>query len=161
MRKCHRPSGRNTIRDHESSLPCFVPAEAPTFVWGEREASSVVSELSRAYEEVVHWKKNCFVVPFGRQGKLFVAGLVRLFRAYGEGSALECVALKAVFVALVLLLQTPHPNSKPKDHNECLKRRLDLWLEGDFGELIWEGRTIQKRLRKKGDKAKVSNLARI
>ena len=32
-----------------------------------------------AYDEVVHWKKNVFVVFFGRVGKEFVQELSRLF----------------------------------------------------------------------------------
>ena len=38
-------------------------------------------------------------------GAAFVSELARLFCAVGQGSALESVALKAVFVACSLLLQ--------------------------------------------------------
>ena len=155
-------SCRSTIResDRELALPPFIPSETPAFVWGDKDALSVEKELSVMYKEAVHWKKNCFVVPFGRQGKLFVSELARLFRAYGEGSALECVVFKAVFVALVVLLQKPHPDSRTNDHIECLKRRIELWQAGNFDELFREGKTIQQRLRKKRGKAKVNNLAR-
>ena len=83
-----------------------------------------------------------------------------MFRAYGEGAALECVALKAVFVALVVLLQKPHPCSTTNDHNNCLKRRLELWMKGEVVELMEEGRTIQQRLRKVGGKSRVNRFVK-
>jgi len=46
---------------------------------------------------VVHWQRNVFEVPRCSAGKAFVSELARLFCAVGQGSALESVALKAVF----------------------------------------------------------------
>ena len=46
-----------------------------------------------------------------------------------------------------LLLQKPNKMSKAKEHNECLKRRLDLWHEGDFDKLVREVRFIQNKLK--------------
>ncbi len=63
-----------------------------------------------------------------------------------EGSALESVALT---VAAILLLQNPHHKSKSKDHISCLERRLKLWKDGDFTELLKEGRALQHRLPKR------------
>ena len=82
--------------------------------------------MDAAYQEIVHWKKNSFDVPHGSIGKRFVAELTRLFRAVGEGSSLESIALKAVFVACVLLLQKPSRTSKPKDNSTHLECRLSL-----------------------------------
>ena len=39
--------------------------------------------FTAAYDEVVHWKRNLFMVPFGRLAKGFVQELSRLFRSYG------------------------------------------------------------------------------
>ena len=104
--------------------------------------------LSDVYIQVCHWKKNCFNVPFGQYEKLLVSELARLFKAYGEGSSLESVALKASAMAPVLLLMKPHEKSSTKEHVTCLKRRFELWKKGDFEELLIEGRTIQRRLKK-------------
>ena len=95
---------------------------------------------------MVHWKKNLFPVPYGNAGKRFTSELSRLYRAYAEDSALESVALKAVTVMSVLLLQKPSHNSKPKNHTACLERRLHSWDDGDINNLLLEGRVLQARL---------------
>ena len=59
---------------------------------------------------------------------------------------MECVALKAAVVLLLLVLQKPSRSSKNEDHVVCIERRLSLWLDGSLSELIKEGRAIQHRL---------------
>jgi len=126
-------------------LPPFQPVVQPNFVWGTRDASSFTDDLSSAYQEIVHWKKNCFAVPHGASGKAFVRELARLFLAVGEDSALESIALKALFVASALLLQKPSRTSKNSDHVRLLDQRLKLWKDGDLPSLMDECRTIQAR----------------
>ena len=63
-----------------------------------------MKSLDEAYAEVVHWRRNTFLVPFRNAGKGFVSELGRLFRAYADGSALEAIALKACTVMPILLL---------------------------------------------------------
>ena len=88
------------------------------------------------------------MIPAGNPGKQFVSELASLFRAYAEGSVLECIALKVTTVLAILALQKPHQKSKSKDHKSCLERRLKNWKEGNLQDLLQEGRTIQKGLRK-------------
>ncbi len=40
------------------------------------------------------------------------------------------------------------PTETPKDHISSLTRRMILWKDGDFIELIKEGKTLQQRLKK-------------
>ena len=101
-----------------------IPLANPNFSWGHIDASSFINQILRAYEEVIHWRKTLFLVPFGNTGKRFVSELARLYKAYAEGSALECIALKATTVFVILALQKPHKKSKSKDHVCCLERRL-------------------------------------
>ena len=82
------------------------------------------------YEEVVHWRSNNFLVPYGRAGKSFVCELARLYQAFVEGSALHSIALMACSVMQPLLLQKPCKQSKAKDHSRHLSRRLELWKRG-------------------------------
>ena len=98
--------------------------------------------------EIKSWRQNFFPVPFGTVGSSFVSELARLYRAYAEGSAQESVALKAVTILPSLLLQRPHVKSKPKDHIDCLQRRLQLWKDGDIISLLEEGRALQYLLEK-------------
>ncbi len=58
------------------------------------------------------------------------------------------MALKAIAVASILLLQKPHRKSKPREHTSCLERRLQLWSEGEFDDLLNEGKVLQGRLPK-------------
>ena len=46
-----------------------------------------------------------------------------------------------------LLLQKPSENSKSKDHQLALERRLELWHKCEFAELYIEGKTIQASLK--------------
>ena len=57
-----------------------------------------MKDLDAAFEQAVQWRNNCFKVPQGSAGKLFVKELSRLFNAFARESALEPVALKATIV---------------------------------------------------------------
>ena len=147
----HQPHGENegatsTSIDYTiDNLPPFVPTPAPKFQWGGKTSQEFTRDIELAYEQVVHWKRNLFKVPSGKAGKLLVSELTRMFRAYSDGSALECIALKAAMIMPALLLQKSHPKSKAKDHTKHLARRLQLWTEGDLESLLNEGRTIQRQ----------------
>ncbi len=104
------------------NLPAFIPMTSPTFVWGNLDSGTALTTITSIYKEIVHWRKNNFPVPFGNAGNSFVAELSCLFRAYAEGSALEGIAMKAITVASILLLQKPHLKTKPKDHISSLTR---------------------------------------
>ena len=45
------------------------------------------------------------------------------------------------------LLQKPSKSLKSKDHHAALERRLKLWKEGKIEELLYEGQTIQEKLK--------------
>lgn len=49
--------------------------------------------INSAYTKAVHWHQNPFRFPMGKAAMSFVTHLAMLFRAYGEGTALESVAL--------------------------------------------------------------------
>lgn len=116
------------------------------FNWGELNGEMFVKQVNEAYEEIVKWKRNIFLLPSGKAGKEFIKELARLYQSYADGSPLECIALKACSVMQCLLLQKPHSKSKTKEHTVCLVRRLNLWLQGKIDALISEGRCIQKHL---------------
>ena len=57
------------------NLPVLPPPDAPSppmFTWGKLDATSFTQSLEAAYNEVTHWRKNLFSVPFGNAGKKFV-----------------------------------------------------------------------------------------
>ena len=124
----------------------YTPAAEPNFQWGSLKGEEFRSIIRLAYDEVVHWRRNIFLLPSGKFGKEFIRVLTSLFTAYSQGSALESVALEAIMVACVLLLQKPHSKSKSKDHVRTLERRLRAWHGGEIEGLMKEGRTLQYQL---------------
>ena len=70
----------------------------------------------------LHTGKKVFSVPYGNAGKSFVSELsrarararARASLEFAHGSALETVALKAVSVVSILILQKPFRASKPR-----------------------------------------------
>ena len=100
------------------------------------------------YEEVINWRRNVFLIPSGTTGKVFVSEIARLFQAYADSSSIESIAMKAIIVLQVLLLQKPSRKSKSSDHIKHLNRRLDLWQNGDIHSLTYEGHCLQEHLHK-------------
>ena len=75
------------------------------FQWGDISGQTFCNFILSTYEEVVHWRINTFLVPFGKAGKCFVLELARLYQAFVGDSALHSIALKACSVMQPLLLQ--------------------------------------------------------
>ena len=112
------------------NLPSPNPINAPDFTWGNLNATDFSDTLEATYTEVIHWRRNCFTV----------SELSKLYFAFASASS---VALKAVTILPILLLQKPQRRSKAKEHITCLERRLRAWREGNLNDLVLEGRTIQ------------------
>ena len=84
--------------DPVANLLGFSPVANPTFMWGSLSADVFTSTLDSIYSKVVHWRRNTFVVPYGKAGSSFVSELSRLFSAFASASALESVAMKVASV---------------------------------------------------------------
>jgi len=147
------------------ALPTFVSANVTNFIWGSSLVGSEFCDcISAAYDQVVHWRNNLFMVPFGKVGTNFVTELSKLFQNYGTASAMECIALKAAMVIPPLLLQRPHQNPKSHDHVICLERRLSLWRDGNIIllDLLNEGCSIQHHLQtNKGERPNFEDTANL
>ena len=70
-------------------LPSFTPAHDLNFTWGHLNGEEVECEIDKAYDEVVHWRRNIFKIPSGKQGKAFVQEMASLFLSYAEASTRE------------------------------------------------------------------------
>ena len=62
----------STENDSSTQLPSPVPTSKPIFTWGTHSAADFSNTLEATYSEVVHWRRNCFTVSFGKAGKEFV-----------------------------------------------------------------------------------------
>ena len=47
--------------------------------------------INSSYEEVIHWKHNLFLAPFGSAGTAFVKEIARLFQ---DGSSMKAIQPK-------------------------------------------------------------------
>ena len=149
-----------SVGPHTSSVihscePCV------DFQWGDSDGKTFCELIRDAFEVVVHWRCNNFLVPSGKAGNNFVLELARLYQAYADNSALHSIALTTCCVFQVLLLQKPHAKSKSRDYVHCLEHRLDLWYRGDITALVKEGKCIQDHLHSTTQKGpKSNNVAR-
>ena len=152
-------------------LPEYKHLLFPSSVfWGQypegRSITVNVSTIEVAYDEIVKWRKNTFLVPYGKIGREFIDKFTEHINDWNNGSPLQHIALKAAIVLLAVGLQKPSQKSKAKEHQECLGKRLDQWSRGKIGSLLREGRAIQRRLisshrQSKPDSARVfANLVR-
>lgn len=146
-------------------LPEYFSTRKPSLInWGKRkDGSSIVipsSIIIDAYDEIARWKKNVFLVPYGKIGRDFIDQVTSHINDWNNSSDNYHVSLKAAFVLLAVGLQKPGPKSKAKEHQDALSKRLVLWREGEISKLLRECRMIQGRIGKlKGsappDKSKV------
>ena len=154
--------GPDSLLDPEYylTLPQFAPMASPVFTWGACSSEPVIDALNTTYAEAVHWNMYYFKILYGKVGKSFVSELARLFNAFTAGSAMESIALKAVTLMPILLLQKPAHKSNAKDLSACQERRLKTWLDGDLHQLLREGRTLQQRIPVSSHKMNHDRLAR-
>ena len=136
----------------QTPIPAIPNATYPDldFTWGTFSGSEMLTTINKAYDEIVHWRHNLFLIPTGSDGNSFVQELARLLQAFADGSSLECIRMKAVIILQVLVLQKPSRTSKTREHISHLKRRMALWKAGNLNEILLEERSIQKHLPKSG-----------
>ena len=79
------PLGHVLLISHHYS-PLLFPGD---FTWGDLDAASFSQSVMAAYNEVLHWQKNFFPVPYGSFGKRFMSEMSQLYRAYAAASSLE------------------------------------------------------------------------
>lgn len=89
------------------------------------------------------------LVPYGKTSKDVIDQLNEYINVWNNGVEGQHVSLKAAIVLMQAVgLQKPSRGSKAKDHQECLKKRLILWKEGEIDRLVRKGRSIEKGLTK-------------
>ncbi len=155
----------NTKEQWPNYLPEHNTANKSDVIeWGKSDNGSTIfiqtASIINAYDEIISWKKNVFLVPYGRIGRDFIDLLTMHINQWNNKSDKQQIALRAFFVLLSVGLQKPGPKSKAKDHKECLKKRIVLWKNGEIDKLLNEGRIIQSRIGK-GKKSEPINRAKI
>ena len=103
-------------------------------------------QISEAYEKIVYWRKNLFELPKGEHGKEFIIEMVKQMNDWSSKSPHRDISLKALMVMPSLLLQKTSMKCKRSETKQHLKRRLQLWKNGDINDLLSEGVSLQNRL---------------
>ena len=117
-------------------------------VWGDHTYDDLLQISNSMYDEVVCWSKNIFKLPSGSAGKLFIRETTRLIEIWNEEKLpVSNISLKLLMIIPAILLQKPYRNSNSKLHSEYLRKRLVLWDDGKFDELMREARSIQERFK--------------
>ena len=148
------------IEDHSDDnrsvpggLPDYAAIDKPRIVtWGRNNNGDVITissaVIDESYNEIVTWRKNTFLVPYGKTGRDLIDQLTKHINDWNNGTALQHIALKAAIVLLAVALQKPSQKSKAKQHQQCLEKRMELWKNGEIECLVREGKAIQRRLQK-------------
>ena len=151
--------------DVPECLPTYATVNLPGSVnWGRNSDGGMITittaVIDDAYNEVTTWRKNTFLVPYGKTGRDFIDQLTKLIDDWNNRSPMQHLALKTAIVLLATAPQKPGQRSKAKEHQECLEKRLTLWRNGEIESLLRKGRMIQRRLLK-SNKNDPPNKARI
>ena len=101
------------------------------------------SLIFKAYNEIITWRKNSFLVPYGKTGRDFIDQTTKHIRDWNNETEIQLIAWKAAFVLLAVGLQKPSKNLKAKDHRECLARQLVPWTLGRGCEWVQEKAGLQ------------------
>ena len=128
--------------------PFNLVNKIPTTSWGNLTGEKLYRDINKAYDTIVHWQENLFMLPSGKQGKEFIKELSSWLNKFNNDSVYQSIALKAYMILPSLLLQKPSKKSKAKEHSLKLSQRLILWREGNIMTLLREGKAIQKHLQK-------------
>ena len=63
--------------------------------WHDISGQEFGTSIDDAYNQIVHWIPNPFMLPLGNCSNKFVGELARLFEAYGTELPIEPFAIKA------------------------------------------------------------------
>ena len=143
----------------EQILPVVEENEKVLYTWGKYRDVEFEENVCFAYEQIVYWKRNLFMLPTGKAGRLFIDEITKLIRAWVEESPLKRISMKAIMIMPSLLLQKPSKTSKSKDHLKALERRMESWQAGDLLDLLQEIITIQRSLKSSTNNKNISKIS--
>ena len=87
----NQTSSMESVMSYNYEDPWPLPScSQPNFQWGSKDGKAFCDMIDEAYDDIVHWKRNIFLLPSGAAGKSFIQEITRLLLAFAEGSALEC-----------------------------------------------------------------------
>ena len=88
-----------------------------------------------------------FLFSRGSASKNYIDDMTCLHNGWINKNAIKDIAFKTLMIMPNLLLQKLQKSSKAKDHLKALKRKLELWNQGNLHELLHEAMTVRKSLK--------------
>ena len=82
------------------------------------------SSIDTAYNEITTWRKNMFLVPYGKTGRDLIERLTKHINDSNNNTEMQHITLKATIVLQALGLQKLSRQSKAKDHQDFFIRRV-------------------------------------
>ena len=82
--------------DKSDSCDSNGNADYETYFWNDVRGTVFEKDLNDAYEKIVHWKRNLFMMPSSAVGKKYIEELTRLLKLWIQDSPLKSIALKAI-----------------------------------------------------------------
>ena len=144
LRSCKVKNKSNSSIVLEAVNQSSLEATISMSIWGSHDVTDLTQIVNSAYDEIVFWRRNIFKLPSGVAGKKYIKESTKLIESWNSATTLGEISLKMLMLMPTLLLQKPSRKSNSKQHSEYLNKRLNLWQNGNFDELLREGRAIQK-----------------
>ena len=137
-----------TRRRHAAGTsPCSIEDSNPDRFWTNLNYSSH-QKLNKIYGENVHWKPIFFNIFENKTGELFLKCLETPLQPLAENTNHHEMSMKATMVLPHLILaQTT--DRQDGSVTKLLRKRLQLWINGDFDKLFQESHVLLKRIRTK------------
>ena len=128
------------------TLPSTDPPVGEVSDCWKWSVDALARKFSLLYREVISWRRNLFLLPWGREGADFVQLLADLISRFVNEPAHRPYIWQAVVVAGHVLLQSPFSGSRAAEHARTLGARLTIWHSGQLDVLVNECRCIQQHL---------------
>ena len=99
-------------QDHFEMPGCFPDYEPvsmrSSIYWGRKSDGADIwlntTSIANAYNEVTTWRKNTFLVPYGKIGRDFIDQVAKHINDWNNKSEMHHIALTAAIVLLALAL---------------------------------------------------------
>ena len=96
-------SSNEKLNDVPGCLPEYVEVNRPQLVnWNRNSDGELItiysSLIDDAYIEITTWRKNTFLVPYGKKGRDFIDQLTKHIDDWNNGTIMQHLALKAAIV---------------------------------------------------------------
>ena len=93
--------------EQPGKLPDYKEFNDPSTVeWGQNSDGKTIkvssSSIDSAYDEISKWRKNTFLIPYGKIGREFIDKFTEYINAWNKKSEMQHIALKAAIVLLAV-----------------------------------------------------------